>query len=572
MLKKSQSAPTVRFGSIKFSDGTDIKVGDSDIVVLVGPNNAGKSVALKELKKWLKNQQPGKVIKDATINPIGTQEDFEFYLRQYTKVTVDGNSVNVSGNGFSVGFGQIIDVKHLWPDNISHFSPLFCTLAATETRITEGDPVPAFKVLEEWPSHPIHLLYKSDELELKISDFFRQAFGDDLIVYRLGGEEIPLIVGKRETAKEGEDRLSDSYNERLLSASQPLKEQGDGMRSFASVILRLLAPTSTSVLLLDEPEAFLHPPQARLLGEIIASNKPPGSQLFVATHSPDVLKGLIIKSSENLHILRLQRVGDINEVLELDKSVIKEISTDPLMMQAMVMSGVFHERVVICESDADCMLYRSILHLPEVHLGRYPDVLFIHANGKHRMAVLAKLLVQLGVTVDVIADIDIIRDIDDLKNIVMSLNVNWLEIHKFAESINKAIEGQRSRRTALEIKKDIEIVLEKFPIKGSLPTQIRTEIQNQLRKTSPWDAVKKAGKNAIPPGDASLNFNRLESLCSCAGLWIVPVGEIEGFCRTVSGHGPKWVQTVLEEKDLSTDKDLCEIREFVGKIWHRSLK
>ena len=65
------------------------------------------------------------------------------------------------------------------------------------------------------------------------------------------------------------------------------------MRSFASVILHLLAPITPSILLLDEPEAFLHPPQARLLGEIIAKEKSHRAQLFVATHSSDVLQGLM---------------------------------------------------------------------------------------------------------------------------------------------------------------------------------------------------------------------------------------------------------------------------------------
>ena len=31
----------------------------------------------------------------------------------------------------------------------------------------------------------------------------------------------------------------------------------------------------------------------------------------------------------------------------------KAISTDPLMKYSSVMSGVFHERVIICEADAD---------------------------------------------------------------------------------------------------------------------------------------------------------------------------------------------------------------------------
>ena len=61
------------------------------------------------------------------------------------------------------------------------------------------------------------------------------------------------------------------------SRTTPLKRQGDGMRSFASVVLHLLATVTPSILMLDEPEAFLHPPQARLLGtSLLRKNVHPG--------------------------------------------------------------------------------------------------------------------------------------------------------------------------------------------------------------------------------------------------------------------------------------------------------
>ena len=101
------------------------------------------------------------------------------------------------------------------------------------------------------------------------------------------------------------------------------------MRSFASVVLHVLAPISPSVLLLDEPEAFLHPPQARLLGEMIALERSSRAQLFLATHSPDVLHGLISVAPENLRVLRIQRDGTVNRIKELDKDLVKKISVDP---------------------------------------------------------------------------------------------------------------------------------------------------------------------------------------------------------------------------------------------------
>ena len=52
------------------------------------------------------------------------------------------------------------------------------------------------------------------------------------------------------------------------------------------------------------------------------------------------------------------------------------------------------------------------------------------------------------------------------------------------------------------------------------------------------------------------------------GLWIVPVGELEGFCKSVGGHGPRWVQQVIEERDLANDPELQRAREFVSEIWN----
>lgn len=41
--------PTLSFETVTFSDGTTLSFEDDDIVVFVGPNNAGKSAALREL-------------------------------------------------------------------------------------------------------------------------------------------------------------------------------------------------------------------------------------------------------------------------------------------------------------------------------------------------------------------------------------------------------------------------------------------------------------------------------------------------------------------------------------------
>ena len=455
----------------------------------------------------------------------------------------------------------------MWPNQLAIFGPLFCKRIPTESRISDSDPVEAIDVTHEPPGHPIHMLYSDDELERRISGFFKSAFGQALVLDRAAGKTLPLLTGECLKPNSGEDRVSRSYVERLRRSTVPLKQQGDGMRSFTSVVLHLLAPESSSILLLDEPEAFLHPSQTRILGEIIATEKPPRTQLFLATHSPDVLQGLINVAPNHVRILRMQRQGNINHITELDKELVKEISVDPLMKFSSVMSGLFHERVIICEGDGDCMFYSSILHLPEVHGATHLDVLFVHAGGKERIAKLAKILVALDVEVDAIADIDLLRDSNELKATVEALKGDWSAVEPMSRAIKTAVEKRRLGLNASEVRDEILGILERTPSEGDFPKRLRNEIQSIFRKASSWDVVKMGGENALPSGEGIRKFQELRKLCGRMGLWIVPVGEMERFCKSIGGHGPRWVRQVLEERNLANAPELESARKFVKQLW-----
>ena len=557
-------SPSVTFESITFSDDTTIHLQPDDVVVFVGPNNSGKSVALRELEERVGNSGRPLVIKDAKIQPTGTPQSFLDFIKPHVQITQQGSNFNVAGNGFSIGFQRIED---LWPANFQVFRSLFCAHILTEERITGSNQRNSIDSLNELPSHPIHILYSDDQVETRISRYFRRAFGSDLIVDRAAGRVVPLRVGAGLKPQTDEDRVSKTYTARLRQSTIPLQEQGDGMRSFATVVLHVLAPTTPSVLLLDEPEAFLHPPQARLLGEIIAKERSPQAQLFVATHSTDVLQGLVNAASNNLRVLRMQRDGNVNRIKELDKEKVRTMSVDPLLKHSSVMSGLFHERVIICESDADCLFYASLLDLSEVHGERHPDVLFVHANGKDRMASLARTLVALGVPVDIVADIDIVRDENTLQKVIQALNGDWPRIQPSSRRVRAAIEDHRPRLTADEVTAKIRAILDTVQSEPEFPKSKRAEVEVVFRQASEWEGVKHAGEAALPFGQPTQEFQQLRAVCKKMGLWIVPVGEVEGFCRSVGGHGPGWVQNVMVQKDLANDPELNASREFVREIW-----
>ena len=168
---------------------------------------------------------------------------------------------------------------------------------------------------------------------------------------------------------------------------------------------------------------------------------------------------------------------------------------------------------------------------------------------------------------DVVADIDILNDTAAFGRVVESIGGDLTAVLPLAKAVKKAIDEQKPQLTAGEIRNEISKELGRELSDSESAKPLRKSIEAIFRKASPWDAVKQVGGVALPAGQATQQFQELQGLCRQMGLWIVPVGELEGFCKPVGGHGPRWVQQVIEERDLATDPDLESARGFVREIW-----
>lgn len=468
---------------------------------------------------------------------------------------------NFRGYGYDLHKPNIF---HWWShkgNGLEYLYPIFVNTLTTEERLKAANPAPSIKITSEPPNHPIHFLYESDELEKRFSDYFRQAFKEDLIVHRCAGNEVPLYVGNRPIPENGEDRISKSYIERLEKCDL-LHEQGDGMRSFVGVLLRAFI-SSHSVLLIDEPEAFLHPPQARLLGKMIARDLSE-RQLFLTTHSGDFLKGLLESSKDNLRIIRIERDNAKNKISVLNSDDIKSIWGDSLLRHSNILDGLFHSKVIVCESDSDCRFYSAILlAIHEDDHSFSPDILFIHCGGKHRMPIAIKSLRRLNVDVRVVSDFDVLSDMTPLKQIYEDLGGSWETISNDWRLVKESIDKMRPELEKDEIRTKIMSILDSC--EKIIPREKTSEIEKIIRKASAWSKAKEVGKTFIPSGDPTRAYERLQTQLRERGLHIVEVGELESFCRSVGNHGPKWVNGVLE-KDLKSDTELDDARRFVRSL------
>jgi hypothetical protein len=353
--------------------------------------------------------------------------------------------------------------------------------------------------------HPIHFLQKNDKLENTFNEYFNQAFGKDLVVHRNAGSEVPLYVGKKPTPAEGEDRVSEGYI-RELEKLDLLHEQGDGMRSFVGVLLNSFISHHT-ILFIDEPEAFLHPPQAKLLGNMLAKHLPSEKQLFLSTHSEDFVKGLLDGNPQNIKIVRISREENLNSISILDKKAINLIWNDSLLRHSNILSGLFHSKVVICESDSDSRFYSAVLQsLFDDTNTNYPDILFINVGGKHRIQVAIKALNKLNVPIKVIADFDILNNKEPLKTIFEYLGGNWDNVQADWTLAKKEIESKRPEFLTSDVKDEITDILNSVSDR-IFPKNKVSEINKILKKSSPWTEAKEIGKAYIPSGNTTQSLN-----------------------------------------------------------------
>jgi hypothetical protein len=123
-----------------------------------------------------------------------------------------------------------------------------------------------------------------------------------------------------------------------------------------------------------------------------------------------------------------------------------------------------------------------------------------------------------------------------------------------------AVDAKRPDLNTADVKREFERVLDQVTA-AILPERSRSELQSIIRKSSAWSNAKLVGKAFVPSGDASRACDRLLNTLRKVGLHVVEVGELEGFVRTESGHGPKWVNAVLA-RDLAADTELEQARKF----------
>lgn len=533
--------------------------------IIIGPNNAGKSKFLREIagcfhetderEKYILNDiefdlpNSEKVFNESydIENKIVKDEHGNAYLRAFFNL---GNfysypNFRMDKESFESYFINSKNYKYF----LECYGCLFLNYLGTENRLTMIKKSGNLSHLNQSPNFLSEIFNNSKNDKYKIleqlSNDTKRIFNKDIV---LDKETEPGMLSFR-TGKD-----FSYYNDSLRSNSEVigklekeniLDNEGDGIKSFVSTYLSLKLD-SKNIVLIDEPESFLHPPLARQLGEIIGDSATDDKQIFITTHSSEILKG-ILSTCRDVNVIRITRNENINTISELDTDSLKQIISTPRLRVSKVLDGLFCERVAITESEADEIFYQEFLEKINPQSG----VFFTHVNSKSNICSVAEIYNKLDVENYMIFDFDILRTRDEFNKVIKLISLSDKEKDTY-RSIRKEVEEYvNSKATARaqsqdekELKKQKDIIYHKEGINCiSGDIELKNSIEQMIDEL--------AEKNVLILKNGELETNLIDA----------------GISYTENKNG--WIENAIEyiEKTESSELEKLDIAKLVKKMF-----
>lgn len=526
--------------------GADSKISGAPMTVFIGPNNSGKSLALNEIYNLIRgNLSPGggKVVNGLVFEaiPEGEIDRLVDELRKNTNFDpLNPTLISIKTGSNSLYQANVSQVK----DSLANprlNDGLYQAVASSSALLLDGfnrlSLVRSQSAgdLKKAPSSNLMRLMRDQVKRKYVSSLVYDALNKYLVIDPTDLGHLHVRLSDTEPAQEIELGLGDESIE-FYSNSLAIDQASDGVRAFVGILIELLAG-NPQIVLMDEPEAFLHPALAYKLGADIcriASNS--SKKVYVATHSSSFLMGCI-QSGVPINIVRLTYEKGCATSRIIPSDQLLPLMRNPLLRSTGLLGGIFYKAVVITESDADRAFYQEI----NERLLRYkpewgvPNCLFINAQNKQTIPTLLAPLRELGISAAAIYDIDVLKDGGGVwKNVLRSANV--------AESIHEAFNNLR-----LVVKAAFE--------KSGLD-------------------MKRSGGVVFLPDDAKSAADHLLCQLEEYGVFVVYSGELESWLKYagVSGHGPAWLVKMFEamgevpgSASYSTPTT-DDVWEFMGRI------
>lgn len=467
----------MRVSKIIFSDDSKV-IPSNGVNLIVGGNNTGKSTLINELgyaisegyipnstTKWIKQvslivENPKEEISSMfeevenghiSIKDLGNIERDYFTLKSGFKP----NRQNVQSldnlTSFNANELEKIAISDSRPLNINRgsgrnmayngdyllgdlLSQVQLSIEKCDTRLQERFEDNIDSIIDNYTQNSYSMtrsLLKDEKLLKQLSKNIWEVFGikigfDDL---RQGRRSLRILPPRSPSRKLEEVKRATIWRE----TSPLIREQGDGLRAYLKLVFNVF-DEFYKIMIIDEPEAFLHPPQRRALGEILAKTAISNNkQLFVATHDAEFIKGVLIGSSHNRDGKNSNDVSVFRTTINEEKRAINSCNLQTVSKYVEnnqkiqrvesnkyseeFLSSLFYRKTILVEDEFDKFFYERYSSL-YMKTDEIMNINYIGLNGKSKIKHVFEQMYNLGLNVACIVDIDFLINYNDVPNYI----------------------------------------------------------------------------------------------------------------------------------------------------------
>lgn len=262
-----------------------------------------------------------------------------------------------------------------------------------------------------------------------------------------------------------ENKKEDYYkNIRLYindGVETPLENKGSGLQSLIIIeLFKLYCKTfnKSSLLILEEPELFLHPHAKRMLSGILKDfleiNGILKNQVIVTTHAQEFVEDVDI---ENINVIKKEKEGTKKSRINIEKYDFKELQKLKTELIYKNAEMFFADKVILVEGEEYILIPKIVEHVYGKNILNSKDISIIKVGGKSYFDIYRKVLNDLHIENYIIADYDIIYR--ELSSLIDEENINKLNNLKseMPESL-KSNKKLKNATDSLDWKKLVEVV------------------------------------------------------------------------------------------------------------------
>jgi hypothetical protein len=552
------------------------------ISVFVGPNNVGKTAALRDLVLLAGNydvtskegQPEGDVvttvIRDVTFVGKITLDRLLRGLDSMPGETSDATIVQGIGpdlrTPFRASFGAeiknvlyrpVMTARSVRTTALGQVMPLRAAYLDAERMGELLHSAPACSPLQAPESLLQALHYAAPSVHAELDAAFRTAFPDRHV--RLdASEHVNLHL---RVAAEFPPPIGDPVKDALqLAQLSPADREGVGLQTYLSVVLTMLL-CQGRLILLDQPETALYPEQARRLGRWIGQNSPRlGCQVFIATQSPALLQGLL-EGSADISVFQLSRTGNLTRWQAVPADVAGALARFPIFSAQQAIELLFSDGAVLIPG-ADARLVYETAAQRFVGSG---NLRFLQTYGARNLAVLARTLRKAELPIAVVAELDVLQSEAGFSELVKAVTGNpppapWLATR---ERLAKHVDGMLGSRQLAAAAHEVESFLDQMKKGDAEAAQVAASDREDPREK--WARLQRDQMASVPP-DLRVWVEELLDELKHAGLFLSPRGGFEGWLIGGQATADPEINLARAVQALSRGECPAELRAFLNEI------